>query len=161
MNRISIINLWVEWLDNIIINTLKKNGKNIINQINDKIILMENTYPIDTDNDIDIFTKEVDIKMNKIYKIEKCMSNDTKFGDGINTLFDNNLLSKENFIFLLNETNYPIEIFYENDNFNITNGFDLIYDDFLLNKLFYNNEEVRNHLIIMRPLIIISLSKSL
>jgi hypothetical protein len=99
--------------------------------------------------------------MNKILNIKKCMSDNTKFGDGINTLFDNNLLSKENFVFLLNETNYPIEIFYENDNFNITNGFDLIYDDFLLNKLFYNNEEVRNHLIIMRPLIIISLSKSL
>ncbi len=158
MNRLEIINLWTEWFDNIVINVYKKNGKYIIDKIYDEIILMENKYSINDDDETDIYIKKVDVKMNKIYNIKKCISNNTKFGDGINTLFDVNLLSKENFVFLLNETNYPINLFYENDNFNINNGFDLIYDDFLLNKLFINNQEIKDHLITMRPLIIMNMN---
>jgi hypothetical protein len=157
MNRSEIIKLWIEWFDNIVINVYKKNGKYIIDKIYDEIILIEKTYPINTDDEIDIYNKKIDIKMNKIYNIKNCISN-TKFGDGINALFDVNLLSKENFIFLLNETNYPVNLFYENDNFNITNGFDLIYDDFLLNKLFKNNQDIKDHLITMRPLIIMNMN---
>ncbi len=158
MNRLEIINLWTEWFDNIVINVYKKNGKYIIDKIYDEIILMEKMYPTNTDYETDIYIKNVDVKMNKIYNIKKCISNNTKFGDGINTLFDVNLLSKENFVFLLNETNYPINLFYENDNFNINNGFDLIYDDFFLNKLFINNQEIKDHLITMRPLIIMNMN---
>ncbi len=158
MNRLEIINLWTEWFDNIVINVYKKNGKYIIDKIYDEIILMEKKYSINDDDETDIYIKNVDVKMNKIYNIKKCISNNTKFGDGINTLFDVNLLSKENFVFLLNETNYPINLFYENDNFNINNGFDLIYDDFFLNKLFINNQEIKDHLITMRPLIIMNMN---
>jgi len=157
MNRLEIIKLWIEWFDNILINVYKKNEKYIIDQIYNEIILMEKKYSINDDDETDTYIKKVDVKMNKIYNIKNCISN-TKFGDGLKALFDINLLSKENFIFLLNETNYPLDIFYENDNFNITYGFDLIYNDFLLNKLFNNNQEIKDHLITMLPLIIMNMN---
>lgn len=157
MNRFEIIKLWVEWFDYLVIYTYKKKGNDIINQIKDKISNMQKTWPSNTDNEIDIYNNEIDKLTNKIIKIEICISNDAKFGDGLNALFNTNLLSKENFIFLLNETDYPIKYFYENDNFNIKNGFDTIYNDFLLNKLFNINDDIKNHIILMRPLIIMNL----
>jgi hypothetical protein len=157
MNRFEIIKLWVEWFDYLVIYTYKKKGNDIINQIKDKISNMQKTWPSNTDNEIDIYNNEIDKLTNKIIKIEICISNDAKFGDGLNALFNTNLLSKENFIFLLNETDYPIKYFYENDNFNIKNGFDTIYNDFLLNKLFNINDDIKNHIILMRSLIIMNL----
>jgi hypothetical protein len=118
---------------------------------------MENTWLTNTNDEIDIYNNEIDKLTNKIMKIKNCISNDAKFGDGLDALFNTNLLSKDNFIFLLNETDYPIELFYENDNFNIKNGFDTIYNDFLLNKLFNINDDIKNNLILMRPLIIMNL----
>ena len=157
MNRSKIIKLWAEWFDYQIIKTLKKKGNDMISQIKDKIINMENTWITNTDDEIDIYNNEIDKLINKIMKIENCISNDAKFGDGLDALFNTNLLSKDNFIFLLNETEYPIELFYEYDNFNINNGFDMIYNDFLLNKLFNNQDNIKNHIIDMQPLIIMNL----
>ncbi len=157
MNRFEIIKLWVEWFDYLVIYTYKKKGNDIINQIKDIISNMENTWPTNSNDQIDIYNNEIDKLINKIMKIEICISNDAKSGDGLNALFNTNSLSKENFIFLLNETDYPRELFYENYNFNIKNGFDTIYNDFLLNKLFNINDDIKNHIILMRPLIIMNL----
>ena len=159
MNRSEIIKLWVDWFDYLVIYTYKKNGDNIITQIKNKIIIMENICTTNTNNEIDLYKNEIEIDklINKIMKIRNCISNNAKSGDGLDALFNTNLLSKNNFIFLLNETDYPIELFYENDNFNIKNGFDTIYNDFLLNKLFNINDDIKNHLILMRPLIIMNL----
>jgi hypothetical protein len=157
MNRSEIIKLWVEWFDYQLIYTYKKKGNDIISLIKDKIINMKNTWLTNTDDEIDIYNNEIDKLTNKIMKIKNCISNDAKFGDGFDALFNTDLLSKDNFIFLLNEAEYPIEIFYEYDNFNINIGFDMIYNDFLLNKLFNNNSDIKNHLIFMRPLIIMNL----
>ena len=79
----------------------KKKGNDIINQIKDKISNMQKTWPSNTDNEIDIYNNEIDKLTNKIMKIENCISNDAKFGDGLDALFNTNLLSKDNFIFLL------------------------------------------------------------
>jgi hypothetical protein len=157
MNRTEIIKLWVEWFDYLVIYTYKKKGKDIITIIKNKMSNMENTWLTNTNDEIDIYNNEIDKLTNKIMKIENCISNDAKLGDGLDALFNTNLLSKDNFIFLLNETEYPIELFYKNDNFNINNGFDIIYDDFLLNKLFNNHNDTKNHLIFMRSLIIMNL----
>jgi hypothetical protein len=157
MNRFEIIKLWVEWFDYIVIDTYKKKGNDIITLIKDKISNMEKTWPTNTDNEIDIYNNEIEKLNNTIMKIKICISNDAKDGDGLDALFNINLLSKDNFIFFLNETDYPIELFYENNNFNIKNSFDTIYNDFLLNKLFNINNDIKNHLMLMRPLIIMNL----
>ena len=132
MERLIILTNWVETFDKMLISIYKKMGNDMITDIYKEIYVMENTQFTTTDDEIDRYNDQMDIFMNRISQIEKCTS-------GIQTLFwGHPPHSNDDFINLLDKTDYPNDFFYDyiKNDINTKHGFDIIYNDYLMNYLF-------------------------
>jgi hypothetical protein len=132
MERLIILTNWVDTFDKILIRIYKKMGNDIITDIYKDIDIMENTQFPTTNDEIDTYNDHMDTFMNRISQIEKCTS-------GIKTLFWEHFPhSNDEFIDLLDKTDYPNEFFYDytKNDINTKHGFDMIYNDYLMNYLF-------------------------
>lgn len=159
MNRLLILTNWVDTFDKMLIRIYKKMGNSMITEIHEEIDVMEKTQFTTTNEEIDAYNDQMDIFMNRISQIEKCMISNSI--SGIQTLFwEHSPHSNDELIVLLDKTDYPNECFYDytTNNINKKYGFDMIYNDYLMNYLFSKTSCVYKELKRMYIPLVIELS---
>ena len=162
MNRLVILTNWVNTFDKILVNVYKKMGNDMITDIHNEIDTIRETQFPTTNEEIDIYNDQMDIFINRISQIEKCMTSNSI--SGIQTLFwENSPYSNDELIVLLDKTDYPNECFYDyaTNNINKKYGFDMIYNDYLMNYLFSKTSHVNRELKRMYIPLVIELSHSI
>ena len=170
---------WVSALNNAIVGAYKRIGHCRIADIKNKIEIMEETYIIKSNADIDAYNAQIDIFTEQMERITACI--DTDMGDhtnehGICALFHGNEAVSKNggLVALLTRANYPQHLYYDyyddnddgsNNNLkiNVSNkGFDVVYDHLLTNELFSTIETqcIKNELQMMRASVIMEMCKN-
>lgn len=168
------LNAWVNAFQKAVLQAYKMIGPKRIRNIENEIYNMERKCVLKTDADIDAYNIRVEKLMNQISRINACFSayDEKSGGRGIYALFHGNYAATDSLIALLNNANYPINLYYEtsnNDNngeFKINTkkeGFDVVYDNCLLNNQLFStieNEHIKNELATMRAMIIVEFVKN-
>lgn len=170
---------WVSALNNAIVGAYKSIGRHRIADIKSKIEIMEQTYMIKSDADIDAYNAQIDIFTDQMERITACI--DADVGDhenehGICALFHGNEVVSKNggLVALLSRANYPQHLYYDyyddNDDGSSNNlkinvnkqGFDVVYDHLLTNELFSTIETqcIKNELQMMRASVIMEMCKN-
>jgi len=170
---------WVSALNNAIVGAYKKIGHCRIADIKNKIEIMEQTYIIKSDEDIDAYNAQIDIFTDQMERITACI--DADMGDranerGICALFHGNEAVSKNggLVALLSCANYPQHLYYDyyddNDDGSSNNlkinvnkqGFDIVYDHLLNNELFstIETQSIKNELQMMRASVIMEICKN-
>jgi hypothetical protein len=166
------LNAWVNAFQKAVLQAYKMIGPQRIRNIENEIYNMERKCILKTDADIDAYNIRVEKLMNQISRINACFSacDEKSGGRGIYALFHGNYAG-DGLIALLNNsnTNYPINLYYEvsnNGEFKLNakkEGFDIIYDNCLLNNQLFStieNEHIKNELSSMRAMIIVEFVKN-
>ena len=167
------LNAWVNAFQKAVLQAYKMIGPQRIRNIENEIYNMEHKCVLKTDADIDAYNIRVEKLMNQISRINACFSacDDKSGGRGIYALFHGNYAA-DGLITLLNNANHPINLYYDislNDNngeFKLNakkEGFDVIYDNCLLNNHLFStieNEQIKNELTCMRAMIIVEFVKN-
>jgi len=173
---------WVNAFNNAIVGAYKRIGHCRITNIQNEIDIMEETYVIKSDADIDAYNAQIDIFTNQMDRITACINADmddqtnTNDEDGICALFHGNeaILKNNGLVALLTRANYPEHLYYDYyddyDDGNSNNlkinvnkqGFDVVYDHLLNNELFSTIETqcIKNELQMMRASIIMEMCKN-
>ena len=168
------LNAWVNAFQKAVLQAYKMIGPQRIRNIENEIYNMERKCILNTDAEIDAYNVRVERLMNQISRINACFSacDEKSGGRGICALFHGHYASADSLITLLNNANYPINLYYEtsnNDNngdfkLNVKKeGFDVIYDNCLLNNHLFStieNEQIKNELSCMRAIIVMELCKN-
>jgi hypothetical protein len=176
------LQVWVSAFNDAALRAYKKIGHCRITNIKNEIDIMEETYFIKSDADIDAYNAQIDIFTNQMERITACINADTNdqtntnHEDGICALFHGNELVLKNggLIVLLTRANYPEHLYYDYyddyDDENSTNlkinvkkqGFDIVYDYLLNNELFstIENRCIKNELQVMRAAVIMEMCKN-
>jgi hypothetical protein len=170
---------WVSAFNNAIMGAYKRIGHCRIADIKNKIEIMEQTYIIKSDADIDAYNAQIDIFTDQMDRITACI--DADVGDhtnehGICALFHGNEAVSKNggLVALLSCANYPQHLYYDyyddNDDGNSNNlkinvnkqGFDVVYDHLLNNELFstIETQSIKNELQMMRASVIMEMCKN-
>ena len=170
---------WVSALNNAIVGAYKRIGHCRIADIKNKIEIMEQTYIIKSDADIDAYNAQIDIFTEQMERITACINAD--MGDhtnehGICALFHGNEAVSKNggLVALLTRANYPQHLYYDyyddyddgssnNLKINVSKqGFDVVYDHLLNNELFSTIETqfIKNELQMMRASVIMEMCKN-
>lgn len=176
---------WVSTFNNAVVGAYKRIGHCRIADIKNKIDIMEETYAIKSDADIDAYNAQINIFTNQMERITACINADMSVDDQTNTnsehgicaLFHGNevVLKNNGLVTLLARANYPENLYYDYyDDYDdgITNnlkvnvskqGFDVIYDYILNNELFskHENQTIKNELQMMRASVIMEICKIL
>jgi hypothetical protein len=173
------LKVWTSAFNNAIVGAYKSIGHCRITDIKDKIEIMEQTYIIKSDADIDAYNAQIDIFTDQMDRITACI--DADMGDhtnehGICALFHGNEVVSKNggLVALLSCANYPQHLYYDyyddNDDGNSNNlkinvnkqGFDVVYDHLLNNELFSTIETqcIKNELQMMRASVIMEMCKN-
>lgn len=146
---------WVSAFNNAIVGAYKRIGHCRIADIKNKIEIMEQTYIIKSDADIDAYNAQIDIFTDQMERITACidadMSDHANMNDeyGICALFHGNEVFSKNsgLVALLSCANYPQHLYYDYyDDYdhgssntlkiNVNKqGFDVVYDRLLNNEL--------------------------
>ena len=171
----SNLNAWVNAFQKAVLQAYKMIGPQRIRNIENEIYNMEHKCVLKTDADIDAYNIRVEKLMNQISRINACFSacDDKSGGRGIYALFHGNYAA-DGLITLLNNANHPINLYYDislslNDNNGELKsnakkeGFDVIYDNCLLNSHLFStieNEHIKNELACMRAMIIVEFVKN-
>jgi len=170
---------WVSAFNNAIVGAYKSIGHCRITDIKNKIEIMEQTYVIKSDADIDACNAQIDIFTNQIERITACINADNLHQTnerGFCALFHGNeAVSKNNgLLVLLTRANYPEYLYYDDysdyddgngNNFKINvnkQGFDVVYDHLLNHELFSTIETqcIKNELQMMRATVIMEMCKN-
>ena len=180
------LQVWVSAFNDAALRAYKKIGHCRITNIKNKIDIMEETYVIKSDADIDAYNAQIDIFTNQMERITACIdavdagaghqTNTNGEHRGIYALFHGNeaVLKNGGLVTLLTRANYPEHLYYdyyddyddENSNnlkINVNKqGFDVVYDYLLNNELFSTNENkcTKNELQVMRASVIMELCKN-
>ena len=167
------LNAWVNAFQKAVLQAYKMIGPQRIRNIENEICNMELKYILNTDADIDAYNVRVEKLTNQISRINACFPtcDEKSGGRGICALFHGHYVA-DSLITLLNNANYPINLYYETSN-NVNNGdfklnvkkegFDVIYDNCLLNNHLFStieNEQIKNELSCMRAMIIVEFVKN-
>jgi hypothetical protein len=163
----SNLNAWVNAFQKAVLQAYKMIGPQRIRNIENEIYNMERKCILNTDAEIDAYNVRVERLMNQISRINACFSafDEKSGGRGICALFHGNYAA-ESLITLLNNENYPINLYYETSNFKLNvkrEGFDIVYDNCLLNNHLFStieNEQIKNELACMRAMIIVEFVKN-
>ena len=163
----SNLNAWVNAFQKAVLQAYKMIGPQRIRNIENEIYNMERKCIFNTDAEIDAYNVRVERLMNQISRINACFSacDEKSGGRGICALFHGNYAA-ESLITLLNNENYPINLYYETSNFKLNvkrEGFDIVYDNCLLNNHLFStieNEQIKNELACMRAMIIVEFVKN-
>lgn len=163
----SNLNAWVNAFQKAVLQAYKMIGPQRIRNIENEIYNMERKCILNTDAEIDAYNFRVERLMNQISRINACFSacDEKSGGRGICALFHGNYAA-ESLITLLNNENYPINLYYETSNFKLNvkrEGFDIVYDNCLLNNHLFStieNEQIKNELACMRAMIIVEFVKN-
>ena len=168
------LNAWVNAFQKAVLQAYKMIGPQRIRNIENEICNMELKYILNTDADIDAYNVRVEKLTNQISRINACFTAcDESGGRGICALFHGHYTacSIDSLVTLFNNANHPMNLYYEmsnNDNngefkLNVKKeGFDVIYDNCLLNNHLFStveNEHIKNELASMRAMIIVELCK--
>lgn len=164
------LNAWVNAFQKAVLQAYKMIGPQRIRNIENEIYNMERKCVLKTDAEIDAYNVRVERLMNQISRINACFSacDEKSGGRGICALFHGHYAA-ESLITLLNNANYPINLYYEmsvGDEFKLNakkEGFDVIYDNCLLNNQLFStieNEQIKNELECMRAVIVMELCKN-
>ena len=163
------LNAWMNAFKNAILQAYKVIGPQRIRNIENEMCNMERDFVINTDSDIDAYSIQVKKLTNQISRINACFSTFDESGEcGICALFHGHYTA-DGLITLLNNANHPINLYYETSNngeFKINvkkEGFDVIYDNCLLNNHLFStieNEHIKNELSCMRAMIVMELCKN-
>ena len=147
------LNAWMNAFKNAILQAYKVIGPQRIRNIENEMCNMERDFVINTDSDIDAYSIQVKKLTNQISRINACFSTFDESGEcGICALFHGHYTA-DGLITLLNNANHPINLYYETSNngeFKINvkkEGFDVIYDNCLLNNHLFStieNEHIKN-----------------
>uniref|UniRef100_A0A6C0I1W2 Uncharacterized protein n=1 Tax=viral metagenome TaxID=1070528 RepID=A0A6C0I1W2_9ZZZZ len=168
----SNLNAWVNAFQKAVLQAYKMIGSQRIRNIENEIYNMERKCVLKTDADIDAYNIRVERLMNQISRINACFSacDEKSGGRGICALFHGHYVSTDGLITLLNNANnYPINLYYEmsvGGEFKLNakkEGFDIIYDNCLLNNQLFStieNEHIKNELACMRAMIIVEFVKN-
>lgn len=164
----SNLNAWVNAFQKAVLQAYKMIGPQRIRNIENEIYNMERKCILNTDAEIDAYNVRVERLMNQISRINACFSacDEKSGGRGICALFHGHYASADSLITLLNNANYPINLYYETSNFKLNvkkEGFDVIYDNCLLNNHLFStieNEQIKNELSCMRAMIIVEFVKN-
>ena len=173
------LKVWVSAFNNATVGAYKRIGRYRITDINN---IIEQTYIIKSDADIDAYNAQIDIFTNQMDRITACINADaddqTNTNDecGLYALFHGNesVLKNGGLVALLSRANYPEHLYYDyyddNDNENSINlkinvkkqGFDVVYDYLLNNELFstIENQCIKNELQVMRASVIMEMCKN-
>jgi hypothetical protein len=176
------LKMWVSAFNNAIVGAYKRIGHCRIANIKNEIDIMEETYMIKSDADIDAYNAQIDIFTNQMDRITACINvnvdDQTNTNDecGLYALFHGNdaVLKNGELIALLSRANYPEHLYYDyyddNDDGNSINlkinvkkqGFDVVYDYLLNNELFstIENQCIKNELQVMRASVIMKMCKN-
>ena len=170
------LNAWVNAFQKAVLQAYKMIGPQRIRNIENEIYNMERKCVLKTDADIDAYNVRVERLMNQISRINACFSacDDKSCGRGICALFHGHYAATDGLITLLNNANYPINLYYETSNNNNNNngelklnvkreGFDVVYDNCLLNNHLFStieNEHIKNEFACMRAMIIVEFVKN-
>jgi uncharacterized protein YfkK (UPF0435 family) len=173
---------WVAAFNNAIVGAYKRIGHCRITDIKNKIEIMEQTWIINTNADIDAYNAQIDIFTNQMERITACINAD--MGDQTNTndergicaLFHGNetVLKNCGLLAILANANYPEHLYYDyyddydngtSNNLKINvkkQGFDVVYDQLLNNELFstIETQSIKNELQMMRASIIMEMCKN-
>lgn len=167
------LNAWVNAFQKAVLQAYKMIGLQRIRNIENEIYNMERKCVLNIDADIDAYNVRVEKLTNQISRINACFPtcDEKSSGCGICALFHGHYVA-DGLITLLNNANYPINLYYEmsnNDNngeFKLNakkEGFDVIYDNCLLNNHLFStieNEDIKNELSSMRAMIIVKFVKN-
>jgi hypothetical protein len=167
------LNAWINAFQKAVLQAYKMIGPQRIRNIENEIYNMERKCVLKTDADIDAYNIRVEKLMNQISRINACFSacDEKSGGRGIYALFHGNYAG-DGLIALLNNANHPMNLYYDislNDNngeFKSNakkEGFDVIYDNCLLNNHLFStieNEHIKNELACMRAMIIVEFVKN-
>ena len=173
------LKVWVSAFNNATVGAYKRIGRYRITDINN---IIEQTYIIKSDADIDAYNAQIDIFTNQMDRITACINADaddqTNTNDecGLYALFHGNeaVLKNNGLVTLLARANYPENLYYDyyddNDGGNSINlkfnvkkqGFDVLYDYLLNNELFstIENQCIKNELQVMRASVIMEMCKN-
>ena len=176
------LKVWVSAFNNAIVGAYKRIGHCRIANIKNEIDIMEQTYMIKSDADIDAYNAIIDIFTNQMERITACIhaevddNTNTNEEYGICALFHGNdaVLKNGGLVALLARANYPENLYYDyyddNDDGNSINlkinvkkqGFDVVYDYLLNNELFSTIETqyIKNELQLMRASVIMEMCKN-
>ena len=170
------LNAWVNAFQKAVLQAYKMIGPQRIRNIENEIYNMERKCVLNTDAEIDAYNIRVEKLMNQISRINACFSAcDDKSGErGICALLHGHYAATDGLITLLNNANHPINLYYDislslNDNNGELKsnakkeGFDVIYDNCLLNSHLFStieNEHIKNELACMRAMIIVEFVKN-
>lgn len=166
----SNLNAWVNAFQKAVLQAYKMIGPQRIRNIENEIYNMERKYVLNTDAEIDAYNIKVERLMNQISRINACFSacDEKSGGRGICALFHGHC-TVDGLTALLNNENYPINLYYEmsvGGEFKLNvkrEGFDVIYDNCLLNNHLFStieNEQIKNELACMRAMIIVEFVKN-
>jgi hypothetical protein len=166
----SNLNAWVNAFQKAVLQAYKMIGPQRIRNIENEIYNMERKYVLNTDAEIDAYNIKVERLMNQISRINACFSacDEKSGGRGICALFHGHC-TVNGLTALLNNANYPINLYYEmsvGGEFKLNvkrEGFDVIYDNCLLNNHLFStieNEQIKNELACMRAMIIVEFVKN-
>ena len=167
------LNAWVNAFQKAVLQAYKMIGPQRIRNIENEIYNMERKCILNTDAEIDAYNVRVERLMNQISRINACFSadNEKSGGRGICALFHGHY-TVDGLVTLLNNANvnnYPINLYYEVSligEFKLNakkEGFDIIYDNCLLNNHLFStieNEHIKNELASMRAMIIVEFVKN-
>ena len=173
------LKVWISAFNNAIVGAYKSIGHCRIIDIKNKIEIMEQTYVIKSDADIDAYNAQIDIFTNQMERITACINadmSDQTNEHGFCALFHGNeaVLKNNGLLILLTRANYPEYLYYDDyadyddgngNNFKINvnkQGFDVVYDHLLNNELFSTIETqcIKNELQMMRATIIMEMCKN-
>ena len=176
------LQVWVSAFNDAVVQAYKRIGHCRITNIKNKIDIMEQTYMIKSDADIDAYNAQIDIFTNQMERITACIHADaddqtnTNHEYGICALFHGNeaVLKNGGLVALLSRANYPEHLYYDyyddNDDGNSINlkinvnkqGFDVVYDYLLNNELFSTIETqcIKDELQVMRASVIMEICKN-
>ena len=164
------LNMWIHTFKKAVLQAYKVVGPQRIRNIENEIDIMEQTCVIKSDADIDAYNVRVEKLTNQISRISACFTNDDdeSSGRGIYAILHGHDDVADGLITLLNGANHPINLYYEisgNGELKINSkreGFDVIYDNCLLNNHLFStieNEHIKNELACMRAIIIMEIFK--
>ena len=176
------LKVWVSAFNNAVVQAYKRIGHCRIANIKNEIDIMEQTYMIKSDADIDAYNALIDIFTNQMERITACIHADaddqtkTNHEYGICALFhgSESVLKNGGLVALLSRANYPEHLYYDyyddNDDGNSINlkinvkkqGFDIVYDYMLNNQLFstIENKWIKDELQVMRAAVIMEMCKN-
>ena len=176
------LKVWVSAFNDAVVQAYKSIGHCRITNIKNKIDIMEQTYMIKSDADIDAYNALIDIFTNQMERITACIHADaddqtkTNHEYGICALFhgSESVLKNGGLVALLSRANYPEHLYYDyyddNDDGNSINlkinvnkqGFDVVYDYLLNNELFGTIETqcIKDELQVMRASVIMEICKN-